>query len=200
MRLKNPAVAAVVVVAALFSPGGLAPVTAQESLAEVARREQERRQSIKQAAKVLTNKDLGAVPAIAPPPATATTPAADGTTPAAEAGTDGATAAPAPADGAKPGPEPARDQAYWSSRAKELQGQLTRNETFAVALQSRINALANEYTNQSDPIQQAAVASERQKSIDELNRLTRQIADDKTAIATLQEDARRAGVPPGWLR
>ena len=64
MRLKDTSIAAVVVIAALFSPGGgLAPVAAQ-SLADVARQEQERRKAIKETAKVLTNKDLGAVPAI----------------------------------------------------------------------------------------------------------------------------------------
>ena len=42
--------------------------------------------------------------------------------------------------------------------------------------------------------------AERQKAIDELNRLKKEIEDDKKAIAALQEEARRAGVPPGWLR
>ena len=45
-----------------------------------------------------------------------------------------------------------------------------------------------------------AIATERQKTIDELNRLKKEIEDDKKAIADLQEEARRAGVPPGWLR
>ena len=49
-------------------------------------------------------------------------------------------------------------------------------------------------------MQQAKRCDDRQKAIDELNRLTKQIADDKKAIADLQEEARRAGVPPGWLR
>ena len=41
---------------------------------------------------------------------------------------------------------------------------------------------------------------ERQKAIADLNRLTKEIADGKKAIADFQEEARRAGVPPGWLR
>ena len=49
-------------------------------------------------------------------------------------------------------------------------------------------------------MRQQAIAVERQKTIDELNRLTKQIEGDKKAIADLQEDARRAGVPAGWLR
>ena len=67
-------------------------------------------------------------------------------------------------------------------------------------MQSRINGLTTQYTNQADPVQQSVLASDRQKSVAELNRLTKQIEDDKKAIADLQEDARRAGVPSGWLR
>ena len=96
--------------------------------------------------------------------------------------------------------QPAKDQAYWSGRAKGLQTQLERDQTFAVALQSRINALTTQYVNQGDPLQQATIANDRQKALDELNRLSKQIDDDKKAIADLQEDARRAGVPAGWVR
>ena len=35
---------------------------------------------------------------------------------------------------------------------------------------------------------------------DELNRLKLAIRNGQQAIADLQEEARRAGVPPGWLR
>jgi len=182
-------------IAALFSPNRGLAAPAGQSLADVARQEQERRKTIKDSAKVLTNRDLAPVPPIEPP-STTPSPAADGTTPAepgkAEAKTE--------TGAAKTAAEPPKDQEYWSSRAKALQTELARNETFAVALQSRINALTNEYTNQSDPIRQAAVANDRQKASEELNRLTKQIEEDKKAIAALQEAARRAGVPPGWLR
>jgi hypothetical protein len=199
MRLKDTSISAVVVLAALFSPGGLAPVAAQ-SLADVARQEQERRKAIKATSKVLTNKDLGAVPTFTPP--ATTTPAADGT-PAA--GKDATKADPAAADGsktdtAKPPADGAKDQAYWSGRWKDLQTQLARNETFAIAMQSRINALANEYTNQGDGVKQAAIAVDRQRAVDELNRLKKETEDLKLAVTTLQEEARLARVPPGWLR
>jgi hypothetical protein len=185
MRLKA------FVASLLLSFGAVAPVAAQ-SLADVARQEQERRKAIKKPSKVLTNKDLGSVPG----PVTTTTTAPDGgaTTPAEAAGQK-------PAEGAAAAPgEPVKDQAYWSGRWTSLQTQISRNQTFAVALQSRINALANEYTNQGDGVQQQAIAAERQKTIDELNRVNKQIADDKKAAADLQEEARRAGAPPGWLR
>jgi len=184
----------IVVTAVLLSLGATAQPVAAQSLADVARKEQDRRKAIKKPAKLLTNKDLTGPAATGPSTAT---PDASGTTP----GSTDADKAKAPANGTdKKAEEPAKDQAYWSGRAKGLQTQLERDQTFAVAMQSRINALTTQYTNQADPAQQALLASDRQKSVAELNRLTKQIEDDKKAIADLQEDARRASVPAAWLR
>ena len=181
----------IVVSAVLLSLVVTAAPLAAQSLADVARQEQDRRKAIKKPSKVLTNKDLGA-----PLPATgaASTPATG------VPGSPGSNDASKPAAPEKKAEDPAKDQASWSGRAKDLQTQLDRDQTFAVAMQSRINALTTEYTNQHDPGQQALLASDRQKSVAELNRLTKQIEADKKAIADLQEEARRAGVPSGWLR
>jgi DNA repair exonuclease SbcCD ATPase subunit len=160
-----------------------------QSLADVAKKEEERRKKAPAPAKVYTNKDLSPTPP-APPPAASTTPAAP---PAA--GKDDKAAA--DKDKEK---EPAKDQAYWSGRLKVLQTQLDRDSTFADALQSKINALTTDFSARDDPAQRAVIERDRQKSIAELNRLQKAIADDKKAIADLQEEARRAGVPPGWLR
>jgi len=195
MRTKALFVAVLIGLEAAAFGGAIVPLHAQ-SLADVARHEQERRKTIKKPSKVLTNKDLAAAPAGSIPAPGDTTPSAGDATPAA-AGKEGQ--APA-ADSAKKPAEPAKDQAYWSGRFKDLQTQISRNESFAVAMQSRINALANEYTNQGDGVRQKAIEADRLKAIDELNRLKKEIEDNKKALADLQEDARRAGVPPGWLR
>jgi hypothetical protein len=177
----------------LWGAGEMQPLAAQQgpSLANVAKQEEARRKNIKAPSKVIKNDDLAPAPVVSRPTTS------DAATP--DASTD-ATNAPAPADGEKKGTEQVKDQAYWSKRYTELQGSVSRNETFAVALQSRINALANEYTNQGDGVQQRAIAAERQKAIDDLNRLNKEIADGKKALADFQEEARQAGVPAGWLR
>ena len=46
----------------------------------------------------------------------------------------------------------------------------------------------------------ARLAIERQKALAELDRMKKAAAADAKAIADLEEEARRAGVPPGWLR
>jgi hypothetical protein len=154
---------------------------------------------VTQPAKVYTNKDLGSAPAPSTPP-----PADSGST---AAKTDaGKTSESAPADAKDKDKDkdkdkgPAKDKAYWAGRRKALQDALDRDQTFADALQSRINALSTDFVNRDDPAQRAVLERDRQKATAELQRLKTQIQDDKKALADLDEEARRAGVPPGWLR
>ena len=175
-----------------------APVVSAQSLADVAKKEEERRKEIKQPTKVITNKDL------APAPAGSTPAPADGA--AAPAAASGAAAK--DAKGAKDSKdekdakanEPAKDKAYWAGRVKGLQDTLDRDQTYADALQSRINALTTDFVNRADPAQRAVIERDRQRSLAELAKLKEQIQKDKKALADLDEEARRAGVPPGWLR
>jgi hypothetical protein len=71
---------------------------------------------------------------------------------------------------------------------------------FAEALQSRINALSTDFVNRDDPVQRDLIAAERQKALIELDRVRRELQDQQKAIAAIQEDARKAGVPAGWVR
>jgi hypothetical protein len=186
MRLKG-LLASVAATALVVSA---APVFAQ-SLADIAKKEEERRKKIPDPAKVYTNKDLGA-------PLTGSTPAPAAPPPAA--------APAAPADAAKANAadakdkEPAKDQKYWAGRMKTLRDDLARNETYAEALQTRLNSLQADFVNRDDPAQRAVIERDRQKAAGELGRLKQAITDGKKAITDLEEEARRAGVPPGWLR
>jgi hypothetical protein len=171
-----------------------APLGAQ-TLADVAQREEQRRKAVKPAAKVYTNKELRsgqesgalATAPAAPPPA------------APASGTEASTAA-KPTEPPQEPDQPVKDQAYWAGRMKELRANLERDQTYVDALQSRVNALATDFVNRDDPAQRGAIANERQKNVAELERLKKAIVDTKKAIADLEEEARRAGVPPGWLR
>ena len=181
-----------------------------QSLADVAREEEARRKEIKEPARVLTNKDLGSVP---PPTAQAAPAAVDS---ADKGGSSGKAAAKDDKGGAakdqsaknqnakEPNKDQAkdqpRDQKYWSGRMKELLAAIDQDDTFAAALQSRINALTADFSGRDDPAQRNVIARDRQKAIDELDRVTKRIASTKKAVADLQEEARRASVPPGWLR
>ncbi len=82
----------------------------------------------------------------------------------------------------------------------ELRTQLQRDQTYVEALQTRVNSLSADFVNRDDPAQRAVIANDRQKATAELERLKAQIEAGKKAIADLEEEARRAGVPAGWLR
>lgn len=93
-----------------------------------------------------------------------------------------------------------RDEAYWRRRITEARAALERSQIFADALQSRINALTTDFVNRDDPAQRAQIELERQRAIAELERVKKEIAEHTQAIADIEEEARKAGVPPGWLR
>ncbi len=167
---------------------------AAQSLADVARSEQARRKDQPAAAKVYTNDSVKS-------DITPSTPASDGgapVDPAAAAATPAAPDAAAPAD-ANTGGE-VRDQKYWKGRITSAREQLERSKTFAEALQTRVNALSADFVNRDDPAQQAQIGQNRTKAVAELDRVQREIAAHTKAIAAIEDEARKAGVPPGWLR
>jgi hypothetical protein len=165
-----------------------APWGSAQSLADVARKEEARRQTIKQPSKTYTNKDLGGgdIAMLPAPPPAPTTPASTSTSPE-------------PDTTAKP-KEPNRDQAYWANRMKGLKAQLDRDQTLLAALETRVNSLNTDFVNRDDPAQRSVIESNRKKTLAELASLKQQVDADKKAIADLEDEARRAGVPPGWLR
>jgi len=185
----------------ILSTAGAVPVAAQ-SLADVARKEGERRQTVKGGAgKTYTDKDLKSVPA---PPVDA--PPADKPADAAKA-PDAAAGDKAAADKKVDDKAPkadaktaVKDEDYWSSRMAALREQLDRDETYLSALQNRIDSLTTDFVNRDDPAQQSKIYADRQKALAELDRLKKAVEEDRRAIPALEEEARREGVPAGWLR
>lgn len=179
----------------------LAPVAARlgaQSLADLARQEEARRKETKQAGKVYTNKDLKPVP-----PAPSQTPSSAGQpAPDSAAGSPSPRTASAESKPAADAPPRAgtRDREYWNRRITESREQLDRDRTLVEALQTRINSLTTDFVNRDDPAARAEIERERMKALAELDRLKKAVDEDVKAIAALEEEARRAGVPPGWLR
>jgi len=164
-----------------------------QSLGDVARREAERRKTVKAPGKVYTNdqlkadgRDVATLPTPAPDAPEASPPPSTGTPPPSGGGS-------APAAGAG-------DEASWRGRVKAAREARARSQIFADALQSRINALNADFTGRDDRVQREAVAVELQKSLDELERVKKEIQQQEKAQADIQEEGRRAGVPAGWLR
>ncbi len=186
-------------------------------LAGAARRESLRRLLVGPATISLTNQNLPyADPVVAsPPPATSVPPdASDDEDEVPPAGANGAngTNGSAPANGAagtngsaavaaKPDAAAgAEGEKFWRDRMTAMRQTLEQDQVLLDALQSRINALNTDFVNRDDPAQRASIDDQRQRATAELDRLTKQVAADQKAIQDLQDEARRKGVPPGWIR
>ena len=183
------------------------PVAAQ-SLADVARAEEARRKAVKGQAKVYTNDTLrgadgGAAPP-PPPPASAPSPATPSVPATAGTPAPGGASQPGTSAGSKPAAPAAADTAkgekYWRDRVAGARDALSRSQTFADALQSQINALYTEFVNMDDPLQRSVIEQKRLAAIAEQDRVKADIVKQTKAIADIEDEARRANVPAGWLR
>ena len=161
-----------------------------QSLADVAKAEEARRKTIKPGVKVYTNDDLGRTPATSAAPAQP----APVTTAAAKPGDPAA----------KPGEEkpvdPTKTQAYWQGRARVLRESVARHKVLLDALQSQVNSLNAEFLSMDDPGQRDLLQARLQRATGELQRVQQDIQNDTKAAAALQDEARKAGVPAGWIR
>jgi len=184
--------------------GAAASLHAQ-SLGDVAKKEEERRKATAPAAKTYTNKDLAPVPAPSVEASAKDSDKADAgkldkaEKPAAKDDkADSDKAADKATDKAAGGS--AKDQKYWKERIDAARLALERDSGYLDAMQTRVNALTTDFVNRDDPAQRGIIERDRQRALTELDRLKKQIVDDQKAITDIEEEARRAGVPPGWLR
>lgn len=158
-----------------------------QSLGTVAKEAEAQRKTTKSSGKVYTNDSLRGAPAptpAAPAAAAPSTPTADSTA----------------ADANKAKADPAKDEAAWRDRIKTERDALARSEAFSAALQSQINGLYGEFTACQAPPQCNEISARRQKAMGELDRVKKEIETHTKAIADIQEEARKAGVPAGWVR
>jgi hypothetical protein len=177
--------------AVVLCVGLLAPAGEAQSLGDVARQEQERRKTVPKTGKVYTNDNLR--PAPMPTPAAPSSAAAPASPAAPEKPPAAAPAAPA-ADTAT------KDESYWKGRLQVERDALERAKVLLDALQSRVNGLQTDFTNRDDPASRSVIANERQRALQEIDRTRLEVANRTKAIAGIQEEARRAGVPAAWYR
>jgi len=168
---------------------GQIPAPAEPTLVDVAKAEEARRKSVRKPAKVYTNNSLkpdnsASRPATSPAPPSTTVP---------EVNLPGGTAERAVET-------PARDQAFWSGRVTGVRTALDRSRIFADSLQSRINALTTDFVNRDDPAQRAQIDRDRKAALAELDRVRKEIEAQQKELVAIEDEARRAGVPSGWLR
>jgi hypothetical protein len=169
------------------------PLRAQ-SLADVARAEAERRKGITQPSRIYTNKDLKPVRS----PARSLQADDSATTPqrrSQKADDERSSSAATPVEREEEGGE-----SWWRQRMADARERVERSRLFADALQSRVNALTTDFAARDDPAARATVRTDLDKALAELERVRGEITEQERTLTELEEEARRAGVPPGWLR
>jgi hypothetical protein len=174
------------------------PVCAQ-SLGELAKKEQERRKATPPAAKVYTNDDLKKIYVPETKDTKDSKDAKDTKEPDAQPPADATDPNAPDAKDAKDA-KPPMDEAAWRGRMSAARESVRQGEMFRDALQSRINGLTADFTARDDPNQRAQIADERQKALAELARVNTDLEKAKKLITDIEEEARRANVPAGWIR
>lgn len=100
-------------------------------------------------------------------------------------------------------PQPAanpRDEAWWRARISNARATLGRNQLLADGLATRVASLTREIVDEHDVAQQRRLRGHLQKAMENLDRQQRLVLSDRRDVEAFQEEARRQGVPPGWLR
>ena len=173
-----------------------AAVSAQQtSLADIATREKARRASIGDKSKVYTNDDLRGGPRLTTGIPPVSPPSADPS--------DLATALPSADDKVLDRPDNQESELgenYWRSRIMTARDGRQRAELMAAALQNRVDGLWRDFTARDDPFQRAEIGQDRIEALQELEHTQADVVRLDQEIRDIQEEARRSGVPPGWLR
>jgi len=144
--------------------------------------------------KVYTNKDLKDEPASLTVAGSAPAPPADKPSSTAKAEPDEITRAAEYRQTAK------KDEAYWKARMRDLQSALDTDQIRLAAMESRVASLSADLNLSGIVTERLALRREREEAATEVARLKAAVLADTKAISTAEEEARRASVPPGWLR
>ena len=177
-----------------------AEASGQTPLVDAARRERARRAAIplEEKARVYTNEDLrnsgGLTIGVLPSGEASTTPAAAAAGPAVNAPD------PEEIDGAESGTEAARDEEYWRNRMAAAQDARAQAALLAAALQNRADGLWAQFTAIDDPARRGAVERQRLEALGALEEMRVERDRLDAEILEIEDEARRAGVPPGWVR
>ena len=195
--MKTKAVSAAwVVIFFVWLAGTLASAQSLGDLARKAR--EEKKQETRKAARVFTNDNLPSGPGAAisvvgtPPPP----PKVEGE----EAGGEGE-AKPAAAKEAEKPKEPPHDEAYWKARSAEQRARISASEKELDLLQRELNLMQQQYySDPNEALREQNTRSQVNAQVQKINDKRDEIAKLRQGLAQLEDELRREGGDPGWLR
>ncbi len=169
--------------------------SAPGTLGTVAKREAIRRQLVPSSQTTLTNMTLPD-----PPPAAVSTSSAPPTMTEVIEPPVGGDVEAKKGEEPKKAEEPKKDEAWWRNRIAAARQALAQDEAAILVAQGRANSLTTEVVNIDDPAKQMLLRQQLLTALAEVERLKAQIAAGTKTIADIQTEARRSGIPPGWIR
>jgi hypothetical protein len=169
-----------------------------QSLADVARQEQERRKAVTTPARVYTEADvLKNAPlttaAARPEPARDQSAGADAAT------ADGKAATPT-ADAKDKDQGLPKDEASWRGRMDQARDDLARSRRLLAAMEEQLVSLGIKASSAAIAGQKAPDPARQQEAAKEVERLRADVRKYSDALSQLEGDARSTGIPPGWVR
>ena len=170
---------------------------AAQSLADIARQEKLRREVLAEKAaaenvspKAYTNADLRGGGRLT---------TTDLTSPPSTASAEGTASATTAEDAPEAAGVPVGED-EWRSRINAVRQARSRAQLMAEALQNRVDGLWAEFTGRDDPAQRVVIEQSRLAALEELDNTSADIENLTQQIVDIQDEARRANVPAGWLR
>ncbi|MFQ5928751.1 MAG: hypothetical protein ACE5MK_03565 [Acidobacteriota bacterium] len=159
----------------------------EPSLAELARRERERRANIKKEVPVITNatlKKLKGLVSVSGAPA---------------APSEGETEAEAETE-TEPEETAEKDLGTWKAEFDEARMNLKNAVNRSMVLQLKINDLRNAYFREDDGTTQARIQQQLQETLQEIESNKQEVQAAREALQKLENEARKEGLPPGTIR
>lgn len=161
-------------------------------LVKAAKKEKERRAKT-EAKKTLTNQDIEEIRKKQPISGIETS--------TAEGETEEEATAEATAAEKKAAPDPTQTEEYWRGRKQEADSRVRDAQSRVEQLQSEINTLTQAFYAEGDGVaQRPLIETERIERIKELEAAKQELENARAASEGLEDEARRAGALPGWLR
>ena len=93
-------------------------------------------------------------------------------------------------------------EAQWRAIAVQRREALARAEALVVQLEARLNALRNDMSpvGLGDPNRQQTIQADTVQAQRDLDAARAAVATARAGVDSLEDDARRAGALPGWVR
>ena len=93
-----------------------------------------------------------------------------------------------------------QSEKYWRTRYREVSGRLQGAEKAVRQLQKEVDDLTRAFYVLSDAEQKGNMEYQRTEKLNDLQQAKRELEDAQTDMDNLEEEARKAGALPGWLR